>query len=135
VHHHATGREPRHDRRPGLGRAVRYEGADATRLYDAELTKARGIKQDRGGGATVETASYYNKDVAGLGDRAFCTKATATLAGVLVVQGTTLVYVAVTRADVDLGVDLTDPGNGKITTDDPACESSSELARKILDRG
>lgn len=119
---------------PGLGRTVRYVGGDAGALYDRELIKAKGITEDRGNGVTMETQSYFNHDVSGLGDRAFCTKSSGTLAGVLAVRGDTLVYVAVTRADVDLGVDLTDPGNGKITTDDPACESSTAVARRILDR-
>jgi hypothetical protein len=120
---------------PGLGRAVKYEGADARALYEQELVKAKGTKEDRGNGITVESEKYFNKSVSGLGDEAFCTKSSGILAGVLVVDGDTLVYVAVTRADVAPGVDLDDPSNAKLSTDDPACESSQALARKILAKG
>jgi hypothetical protein len=120
---------------PGLGRAVKYTGGDARALYEQELVKAKGIKEDRGNGLSVESGSYFNKDVKGVGDEAFCTKSTGTLAGVLVLDGNTLVYVAVTRADVELGVDLDDPDNAKLSTDDPACDSSTALARKILAKG
>jgi hypothetical protein len=117
---------------PGLGRAVKYTGSDATMLYEREIAKAKGTKEDRGGGASVETASYFNREVTGIGDRAFCTKSSGSLAGVLVLDGNTLVYVALTPAGAQPGVDLDDPDNAKLTTDDPACDASTELARKIL---
>jgi hypothetical protein len=117
---------------PGLGRTVRYQGGDARALYEQELVKAKGVEEDRGNGVTVESDAYFNKAVSGLGDEAFCTKSSGILAGVLVLDGDTLVYVAVTRADVELGVDLDDPAGAKLSTDDPACESSQALARKIL---
>jgi len=117
---------------PGLGRAVKYVGADAAALYDAELTTAKGVTVNRGGGATVETQPYFNKAVPGLGDEAFCTKSTYTLAGVLARHGDTLVYVAVVRADSQPGVD---PSRTKLTTDDPACDVSTDLARSILAGG
>jgi hypothetical protein len=117
---------------PGLGRTVRYTGSDAQALYEQEMTRAKGTSEDRGNGITVESGSYFNREVTGLGDRAFCTTSSGTLAGVLVLDGNTLVYVAVTRADAELGVDLSDPENAKLSTDDPACEASQALARKIL---
>jgi hypothetical protein len=117
---------------PGLGRTVLFTGADARALYERELAKAKGVTENRGGGATVETESYFNREVPGLGDRAFCTKTSGTLAGVLALDGDTLVYVAVTRAGSDVGVDLSDPANGRLTTDDPACDASVALAGKIL---
>jgi hypothetical protein len=123
------------DSMPGLGRTVRYVGADATSLYDNELIKAKGITEDRGDGISVSTDPYFNKEVTGLGDRAFCTTSSGLLAGVLVHEGDTLVYVALTLAGLPPGVDLDDPANAKLTTDDPACEASQVLARTILAKG
>ena len=117
---------------PGLGRTVKYVGTDAATLYDEELAKAKGTTEDRGNGLTVETQSYFNREVPGLGDRAFCVKSTGTVAGVVAIEGDTLVYVGITRAGTAPGADLTDPGNPKLTSDDAACDASSALARTVL---
>jgi hypothetical protein len=117
---------------PGLGRAVKYSGSDAESRYQQELTKAKGITEDRGNGLSVSTDSYFNKDVSGLGDEAFCTKSSGLTAGVLVRQGSTLVYVSLAQAGTTPGIDLSDPNNPKLGTDDSACEAAQVLARKIL---
>jgi hypothetical protein len=107
----------------GLGRAVKYVGPDARMLYEREVAKAKGTSQESGQGLAVETQPYFAKDVSGLGERAFCTTSSGTLAGVLVLDGDRLVYVAVNGAG-------TSPGAA-----DPACEASQVLARAILDKG
>jgi hypothetical protein len=117
---------------PGLGRAVKYAGGDAAGRYQQELTKAKGVTEEKGNGLSVSTESYFNKDVPGLGDEAFCTTSSGTLAGVLARKGDTLVYVAVTRAGETPGLNLDDPSNPKMSTDDAACDASVTLARKIL---
>jgi hypothetical protein len=122
---------------PGLGRAVKYTGSDAAAKYQQELTKAKGVvvtsTSQEGMSSSVTTESYFNKDVPDLGDGAFCIKSSGTLAGVVAHKGDTLVYVGLVQAsEAPPGVDLGDPSNPKLNTDDTACDASVVLARKIL---
>lgn len=120
---------------PGLGRVVKYQGTDAATRYKNELVKAKGITTNQGNGMSTETEAYFNKTVPNLGDEAFCTKTSGTIAGVLVRKGQTLVYVAVVKKSTTTpSVDLADPDNAKLSVDDPACEGSQVLAHKILAR-
>jgi hypothetical protein len=118
----------------GLGRVARYQGGDAAARYEAELTKARGVTEEVGEGLSVTSEEYFNKALADFGDEAFCTKSSGVGAGVLVREGTTLVYASVV-VDVDAspGVDLSDPDNAKLGTDDLHCEVAQRLARRVLD--
>jgi hypothetical protein len=117
----------------GIGRVARYQGSAASAKYQAELTKAKGVSEDRGNGITVTSENYYNKDVSGLGDQAFCTTSSGVGAGVLTRKGDTLVYVSVV-ADVNTvpGIDTSDPNHPKLGTDDVHCELAQRLARQVL---
>jgi hypothetical protein len=117
----------------GIGRIARYEGGDAPSRYGEERTKAKGISEDRGNGVTVTTDEYFNKDVDGVGDEAFCTTSSGVGAGMLARDGDTLVYVSVV-SDVDAppGLDLDDPDHPKLGTDDLHCEIAGLIARAVL---
>ena len=123
----------REDDTGGLGRVARYEGSLASQKYDDELTKAKGITEDRGNGVSVTTDEYFNQVVDGFGDEAFCTKSSGLGAGVLVREGNTLVYVSVVAdASTTPGLDLEDPDNPKLGTDDFHCELAQEIAADVL---
>jgi hypothetical protein len=117
----------------GIGRIARYKGSRASAKFADERTKAKGISEDRGNGITVTSDEYFNEDVDGIGDEAFCTTSSGVGAGVLVREGDTLVYVSLV-ADVTTapGVDLSDPDNPKLGTDDLHCEIAQRIARKVL---
>lgn len=122
-----------------LARIARHEGTDAQRRFAAERTAAMGTTEDRGGGLSVSTAEYFNKDVAA-GDEAFCTSGDFLgSAGALVRRGTVLVYVSTTAAGQgassgpDIVVPTDTPPNAAITfsTDDANCELAVALAAKV----
>ena len=123
----------RGDASGGIGRIARYRGVRARARYDEERTKARGVTEDRGGGVTVTSDDYFNKDVEGIGDEAFCTTSSGVGAGILVRERNTLVYVSVV-SDVDTppGLDLDDPDNPKLGTDDLHCDIAGVIARSVL---
>lgn len=121
-----------------LTRIARYAGPDAARRFADERTLAMGITEDRGGGITVSSQPYFNRDVEA-GDQAFCTTGDfASAAGVLVRRGEVLVYVSTTAAgegalpipEIDLA--SPDPG-GAITyaTDDANCDLAVRLAAAV----
>ena len=118
----------------GLGRVARYEGRQASEKYDEELEKAKGITEDQGGGISVTSEEYLNRELENFGDEAFCTKSSGLGAGVLVREGDELVYVSVV-ADVNAtpGVDLSDPDNPKLGTDEAHCLLAQEVASVVLD--
>lgn len=116
-------------------RLARLQTSDAEARYEQELTQAKGVKQDRGGGLTVESQSYLNKEV-NAGDEAFCTTGDFTgSSGVLVRRGDTLIYVSMFG---DLGADDTpdisldtDDGTIKFGSDDEHCELAQKIAAKV----
>ena len=117
----------------GLGRVARYEGPNASRKYQEELTKARGISESRGNGMTVTTDEYFNKELRGVGDEAFCTKSSGLGAGALVRKGNTLVYASVVaNTSASPGVDLSNPNNAKLGTDDMHCEIAQGIVAAVL---
>jgi hypothetical protein len=110
------------------------EGGDAHARYQQEHDAAQPTSQDKGNGLTVENEGYFDKDVSGLGDEAFCTGLSLSGAtGVLVRSGDRLMYVSVTLgpdefAPSDLG---TKPDSGVITND-KMCDAAQQAARAIV---
>jgi hypothetical protein len=116
-----------------LGRVARLKSGDARDVFQAELTKARGITEDRGNGISVESDSYFSKDV-DLGDEAFCTTAGATvMSGVLVRRGDTVVYVSLLPDQGQLDDIGVDSSGTKLSFDDENCERAQAIARAVLD--
>ncbi|MGE3286417.1 MAG: hypothetical protein AB7J32_09985, partial [Pseudonocardia sp.] len=123
-----------------LARVARHEGADAARVFTDERTKAMGTTTDQGGGLSVSTQAYFNKDVSA-GDQAFCTSGDfAGSAGVLVRRGNVLVYVSTTAAgagagqvpDIQFPTDSTAPSAGiSFGTDDANCDLAVALAARV----
>lgn len=123
-----------------LARIARHEGADAAQRFLDERTRAMGTTEDRGGGISVSTDSYFNKDVRA-GDEAFCTSGDFLgSAGVLVRRGNVLVYVSTTAAGQGAGAvpDIQFPSgpsspNAGVTfgTDDANCDLAVALAAKV----
>jgi hypothetical protein len=118
-----------------LVRIARLDGGgDAQARFQQERTLAQGVKEDRGGGITVESQPYFNKDVS-FGDEAFCTTTDMTGAsGVLVRRGSDLVYVSLTSGGIprlapDSGLDPN--GAIKFADDDAHCELARKLADKV----
>jgi hypothetical protein len=116
-----------------LARVARQQGSDAASVFAAELDKADGLSEDRGGGLSVETDAYLNEDQqVEVGDEGFCTTASLLGAsGVLVRQGDTLLFVGLqpdfTAQAPDVNLD-----EGELGTDDPNCAKAQEIARRIL---
>ena len=105
----------------GTGRIARYVGSDAAARFQQERQDAQPTSEDRGNGLTVESPGYFDGDVSGFGDEAFCTGINdAFMSGVLVRQGDTLVYVSL------LGTDFGSSGS------ETPCEVAQEVARVIL---
>ena len=119
---------------PGqLVRIARLKTSDAGQRFQHERTVARGVKDDRGGGVTVESQPYFNKDV-GFGDEAFCTTTDFTGAsGMLVRHGDTLVYVSLTSGTVNPQIDPSsvDGGTIKFEDDDAHCTLAQKLAERV----
>jgi hypothetical protein len=110
------------------------EGGDAHARYQQEHDAAQPASQDRGNGLTVTSEGYFDKDVSGLGDEAFCTGMTFSGAtGVLVRQGDRLLYVS-----IQLGPDEFDPSqlgtNSEtgVITNEKQCDEAQKAARAIL---
>lgn len=116
-------------------RIARYEGSDAASRFQAEKTKAKGTVEDRGNGLSVESSSYFNKDVQA-GDEAFCTTSDLALSsGALVRKGNVLVYVSMMGGNSMPSFDTT-PSAGqtptvKFTGDDRNCELAQKVIEKI----
>jgi hypothetical protein len=116
-------------------RLARLQTNDAEARYKQELTQAKGVKQDRGGGMTVESQSYLNKEV-NFGDEAFCTTGDFTgSSGVLVRRGDTLIYVSMfgdlemqDSPDISIG---SENGAIKFGSDDEHCELAQKIAAKV----
>jgi hypothetical protein len=109
------------------------EGGDAHARYEKEHDAAQPVSEDRGNGITVSNEGYFGKDVADLGDEAFCTGSSLSGAtGVLVRKGDHLLYVSILPGpDFDpsqLGIN---PDNGVITND-TVCAAAQKAAREIL---
>ncbi|HEY6571145.1 MAG TPA: hypothetical protein VIZ22_12695 [Candidatus Limnocylindrales bacterium] len=105
----------------GTGRIARYVGSDAAARFQQERQDAQPTSEDRGNGLTVESPGYFDGDVSGFGDEAFCTGISdAFMSGVLVRRGDTLVYVSL------LGTDF-----GSSSSETP-CELAQKVARVIL---
>lgn len=122
-----------------LARIARYSGPDAAERFAAEKAAAMGTSEDRGGGITVSSAAYFNKDVAA-GDEAFCTTGDFTAsAGVLVRTGDLLVYVSTTAAGdgaesiPDIDFDQAGGASDAIRfgTDDANCDRAVALAAQV----
>lgn len=122
-----------------LARIARYSGADAAERFVAERTVAMGTTEDQGGGLSVSTSAYFNKDVQA-GDEAFCTTGDfAASAGVLVRTGDLLVYVSTTAAGggaasiPDIEFDQAGgPSDAlRFGTDDANCDLAVALATQV----
>ena len=106
----------------GTGRIARYVGSDAAARFQQEKQNAQPTSVDKGNGLTVESEGYFDGDVSGIGDEAFCTgNSEAFMSGVLVRRGDTLVYVSLLGGE----------GFGSSSSDTP-CELAQEVAKIIL---
>jgi hypothetical protein len=115
----------------GTGRIARYQGPDAAAKFQAERLNAQPTSEDQGGGLTLESAGYFGGDLTGFGDEAFCTGISdAIMAGVLVRQGDTLVYVSL-LGSMDVRPDLGATPSGVIVSES-TCQQAQEVARAIL---
>ena len=116
-----------------IARIARSEG-DGAAVFAQEKANAQPTSQDQGGGVTLENSGYFAGDVSGLGDEAFCTGiSTGIMAGVLVRQGDTVVYVSVGPSS-EGDTSVPDMGTfGDVVTAPGLCALSQELARKVLD--
>jgi hypothetical protein len=116
-------------------RIARSDDGDAAARYDKELTQAKGVTEDRGNGLSVSSSSYLNKELSGVGDEAFCTTSDlAGSAGVLVRNGTKLVYVSIGLDSATTpSADLNGAQNGqvKFSSDDANCERAQKIAAKV----
>jgi hypothetical protein len=116
-----------------VGRIARYKGGNAQARYQAELAKAKGVTEDRGNGLSVSSEPYLNKELSGVGDEAFCTKSGGVGAGMLVRSGDVLVYASLaTDIGTSPGIDLSNPDNPKLGTDDGNCVLAQKLALAAL---
>jgi hypothetical protein len=109
------------------------EGGDAHARYQQEHDAAQPTSQDKGNGLTVENSGYFDKDVADLGDEAFCTASSLSGAtGVLVRKGDRLLYVSILPgADFDPSQFGINSDTGAITND-TICSAAQIAARGIL---
>lgn len=116
-----------------LVRIARLEAADASQRFQLERAAAQGVQEDRGGGITVESEPYFNKDV-DFGDEAFCTTTDfAGSSGMLVRRGGVLVYVSLTSARFNPQIDPSAVENGtiKFEDDDAHCTVAAQLAEAV----
>lgn len=122
-----------------LARIARYSGPDAAERFAAERTAATGTTQDQGGGISVSTSAYFNKDVRA-GDEAFCTTGDfSASAGVLVRTGDLLVYVSTNAAGDGAGAipdiefdQAAGPSDAiRFGTDDANCDRAVALASQV----
>lgn len=122
-----------------LARIARHSGSDAAERFATERTAAMGTTEDRGGGVSVSTSAYFNKDVE-VGNEAFCTTGDfAASAGVLVRTGDLLVYVSTTAAGGGAGavpdIEFDQAGGPsdavRFGTDDANCDLAVALATQV----
>lgn len=122
-----------------LARIARYSGSDAAERFAAERAAAMGTTEDRGGGLSVSTSAYFNKDVRA-GDEAFCTTGDFTAsAGVLLRTGDLLVYVSTTAAGDGAGavpdIEFDQAGGPsdavRFGTDEANCDLAVALAGQV----
>jgi hypothetical protein len=108
--------------RASIARVALHQGGDAAAVYAAERQKAQPSSQDQGNGVTLENPGYFDHDISGLGDEAFCTDFSfAGMAGVVVHQGDRVLYVSV------------GPPTGQGAPDlSQSCPTAQEVARAIL---
>lgn len=117
---------------PRLVRIAKLDSGDAAARFQQEKTLAQGVSQDQGGGITVSTSAYFNRDVDGFGDEAFCTTTDMTGAsGVLVRRGGTLVYVSLTSGTFSTDLTPGDDGSIKSADDDTHCDVAQRIAEKV----
>jgi hypothetical protein len=110
------------------------EGGDAHARYQQEHDAAQPTSEDRGNGLTVESEGYFDKDISGLGDEAFCTATAFTGAtGVLVRNGDNLLYVSIQpgpdefdSSDLDINSDT------GVITHEKLCGEAQDAARGII---
>lgn len=115
-----------------VGRIARYEGSDAAEVFQQERQNAAPTSQGQGNGVSVESSGYFAGDVSGLGDEAFCTGLSPAIqAGVLVRQGSTLVYVSLSGPSDGSVPDMGTTADGVITAPS-ICATAQDVARKIL---
>jgi hypothetical protein len=110
------------------------EGGDAHGRYQQEHDAAQPTSKDQGGGLTLENEGYFDKDVSGLGDEAFCTGSNLSGAtGVLVRTGDRLLYVSIQPGpdEFDPSQLGTKPDSGVITNE-TLCDKAQNTARAIL---
>ena len=108
------------------------EGGDAHARFQKERDAAQPTSEDRGNGLTVESTGYFDKDVAGLGDEAFCTgMALNGATGVLVRTGNRLVYVTVLPSADEFDPSQMGTNDKGVITNDPMCEAAQTAARGI----
>lgn len=114
-----------------LVRIAKLDG-NAQARFQQERTLAQGVKEDRGGGLSVESQPYFNKDVP-YGDEAFCTTTDFVgSSGVLVRRGDTLIYVSLTSGGIpQLAPDPSADGAIKFADDDAHCDLAQKLADKV----
>lgn len=110
------------------------EGGDARAAYQKERDLAQPTSQDQGGGLTLENEGYFDKDVSGLGDEAFCTGSSLSGAtGVLVRKGDRLLYLSISP-----GPDEFDPSqlgtkpDSAVITNETLCNKAQDAARSII---
>lgn len=118
-----------------IARVARHDGPDAASRFAAERAAAQPTSDDQGGGVSVTTEGYDAGDAPGIGDEAFCTGlSNAIMAGVLVRQGNSLVYVSVgPEGEGSQSVpDMQAMPNGVIGSPG-LCALAQELAREVLD--
>lgn len=116
-----------------IARAARYEGSDASSVFDQERDIADGTSRDQGGGLSLETESYISDQAVNAGHEGFCT--TSSLlgsAGALVWKGETLVYVSIQPDFGDGETPAVDLDAGGLATDGAACTTAQAVAEKIL---
>ena len=127
---------PSNGQRGPTGRVARLQTGDAAKVFATEVTKANGLKEDRGNGLSVETDKYFSKAV-DAGDEAFCTSSgLPPSSGVLVRRGNTLVYVSMVPDEETMkqvGVAGSDQ-NGVLSDDDGNCALAQKIAAIVLDR-
>lgn len=118
-----------------IARVARHDGADAASIFSAEREAAQAITDDQGDGISVIQSGYDAGDAPGIGDEAFCTGiSTAIMAGVVVRQGSTVVYVSVgPPSEGDTSVPDMQPLDDGTVAAPGLCSLAQELAREVLD--
>jgi len=110
------------------------EGGDARARYQQEHDAAQPTSEDRGNGLSVENDGYFDKDIEGLGDEAFCTSSSLSGAtGVLVRQGERLLYVSVQPGPDEFDpADLGTKPDSMVITNEKVCDEAQSAARAII---